>query len=59
MLDLRDQPPGAGDQPHHVNHGVLRVETVGDAGQQQKGRDQRERELAVGTVYASREFDRA
>ncbi len=57
---LRDQlPRPAGDQPHDVDHRALRVEAVGDAGQQQEGGDQGERELAVEAVDAGRELDRA
>ena len=52
-------PRAAGDDPHHVDHRALRVEAVGDAGEQQEGGDQRQRKLAVDAVDAGRELDRA
>ncbi len=47
-----------GDDPHHADHGALRVESVGDAGDQQEGGDQGQRKLAVDAVDAGRELDR-
>ena len=38
---LRNElPRAAGDHAHHVDHRALRLEAVGDAGEQQEGGDQ-------------------
>ena len=42
-----------------IDHRALRVEAVGDAGQQQESGDQRQRELAVDPVDAGGQLDRA
>ena len=50
-ISCRDRPAISA---HDVDHRALRLEAVGDAGQQQEGRDQGERELAVEAVDAGR-----